>query len=64
MGVPPCRKKNKETPKNYFFKRLYYGASFLVFLGISKYLIEKYFDIVWVYQSPGTSKWTTEKSLF
>ena len=47
--------------KNLFFERL--GSRAIFFL-ISKYLIEKYVDIDWWYQLPGTPKWTTKNQFF
>ena len=42
FGVPPPR----EPPKNQLFERLNLECQ-LVFYDISRYLTDKYFDIVW-----------------
>ena len=46
FGVPPPREPPKWGPKNQLFERLNLECQ-LVFYDISRYLTDKYFDIVW-----------------
>ena len=51
------------APKNQFFERLKLECYFV--FGISRYLINKYFDIVWGCHSPGDPlKWTPKNQFF
>ena len=50
LGQLPREPPQNGAPKNQFFERL---AMVPVFLDISRYLRDKYFDIIWGYHPPG-----------
>ena len=64
LGVPTPRGPPKWTPQKWIFWRA--QSTMLRFYDISRYLTDKYFDIVWGCHPPsrGTPKWTPQKSIF